>query len=256
LHSNDPSKKHQKSEFNFLLNSIFTHVVETIDLNLSQIFSPSDPNQFLLRYKITINFLNKFEQLCTQDLQMPSFEIIKQSKSYKYFLKKFPINIYFKIRFQEIVTKFEHVFLTVNTGEQHNKSEDELHGFHLKQSQTLYELLCYCWSNDCYLSCLLSYFWKLNLQLISRYESFYRQTLNDLFPQSTAANAETQQQPVDILNLNVDLKLFSFLIADIKKLCEKLPNFFDAYVAAQMRLCGVKEIGSLKGKLPMGHTHP
>jgi hypothetical protein len=151
-------------------------------------------------------------------------------------MKKFPVNIYFQIRFQEIVTKLEQVLVVLSM--QNNENRDDGQDFYLKTTQTLYELLCYCWNADCCLSCLLSFFWKLNLQLISRYERFYKQTLNDLFP------ATTNEQ--DML-ASVDMKFFIHLTSDVKKLCEKLPNFFDAYVASMMRSCGVKEISPIKG---------
>jgi hypothetical protein len=151
-------------------------------------------------------------------------------------LKKFPVHIYFQIRFQEIVTKLEHALVTSPT--QSTDNLDDGLDFYLKTTQTLYDLLCYCWNSDCCLNCLLSHFWKLNLQLLSRYELFYKQLVNDMFP-------ATSEQ--DMLGLNLDLTFFAHLISDIKQLCKKLPNFFDAYVASLMRSCGVKEIGLIKG---------
>ena len=46
--------------------------------------------------------------------------------------------------------------------------------------------------------------------------------------------------------MNDDLKLLVYLMADIKKLCDRLPNFFDGNVAPLMRAPGVKEIGFVK----------
>lgn len=241
LNSSDPT-----SEFNFLLNSIWSHVVESIDLNLNQIFSPVDPISFHKTYLKTIKFLQDFEVKCFNQLNFPS-QRLRSSKSYKYFLKKWPVNIYFQIRFQEIAFKFEQNLLLNQSPE--TTSENDY--FYLKVTNCLYESLNYCWSGNCFLNCLTSSFWKLNLQLLSRYENYYRLAVIEQQNASVTATSETvnsehQQQQVPVMNDASDLKLLVYLIADIKKLCDRLPNFFDGNVAPLMRASGVKEIGFVK----------
>jgi hypothetical protein len=240
LNSSDPT-----SEFNFLLNSIWSHVVESIDLNLNQIFSPVDPISFHKTYLKTIKFLQDFELKCFNQLNFPS-QRLRSSKSYKYFLKKWPVNIYFQIRFQEIAFKFEQNLLL----NQPPGTTTENDYFYLKVTNCLYDSLNYCWSENCFLNCLTSNFWKLNLQMLSRYENYNRLAVIEQQTASVTATSETvnneHQQQVPIMNDASDLKLLVYLMADIKKLCDRLPNFFDGNVAPLMRASGVKEIGFVK----------
>ena len=247
LNSSDPT-----SEFNFLLNSIWSHVVESIDLNLNQIFSPVDPICFHRTYLKTIKFLQDFELKCFNQINLPSHRL-RSSKSYKYFLKKWPVHIYFQIRFQEIASKFEQNLIN----HQQSPGTSETDFFHLRVTNCLYESLNYCWNENCFLNCLTSNFWKLNLQLLSRYENFYRlAVIEQQSVNSTATEAVhsieqpslivPQHQPPQVNDLS-DLKLLVYLMADIKKLCDRLPNFFDGNVAPLMRASGVKEIGFVKG---------
>ncbi len=249
LNSND-STTTPTSEFNFLLNSIWSYVVECIDLNLNQIFSPVDPIFFHKRYSSTIKFLQELEIKCLNQLNLP-VQRIRSSKSYKYFVKKWPISIYFQIRFQEIVFKFEQ-----NLYFQQLPTIDDF--FHLKVTNSLYESLNYCWNETCFLNSLTSNFWKLNLQLLARYDSFYKTAvfelinttsteLNDQSPSIQLSQPQVtlqQQQPSN----EADLKLLMYLMVDVKKLCDRLPNFFDGNVAPLMRASGVKEIAFVKGR--------
>ncbi len=92
------------NEFDFIINSIWSNVVASIDFNLNVIFSASDPDLFHQRYLEAFEFLNKFELKCFQfDKEIKNR--LKTSNSYKYFVKKWPIQVYFQIRFQEIVLK-------------------------------------------------------------------------------------------------------------------------------------------------------
>ena len=178
---------------------------------------------------------------------------LRSSKSYKYLLKKWPVHIYFQIRFQEIASKFEQNLIN----HQQSPGTSETDFFHLRVTNCLYESLNYCWNENCFLNCLTSNFWKLNLQLLSRYENFYRlAVIEQQSVNSTATEAVhsveqpslivPQHQPPQVNDLS-DLKLLVYLMADIKKLCDRLPNFFDGNVAPLRRASVVKEIGFVKG---------
>jgi hypothetical protein len=85
---------------------------------------------------------------------------------------------------------------------------------------------------------------------LSRYENYNRLAVIEQQTASVTATSETvnneHQQQVPIMNDASDLKLLVYLMADIKKLCDRLPTFFDGNVAPLMRASGVKEIGFVK----------
>lgn len=102
--SNTQQIEQTSNEFDFIINSIWSNVVASIDFNLNLIFSASDPDLFHQRYLESFEFLNKFELKCFQ-FDKDIKNRLKESNSYKYFVKKWPIQVYFQIRFQEIVLK-------------------------------------------------------------------------------------------------------------------------------------------------------
>jgi hypothetical protein len=233
-------------------------VVACLDLNLNQIFSPADADLFHANFTISFEFLTKFEQKCSvydKDIKKK----LLASQTYKFFVKKWPIQVYFQIRFQEIVSKFEEDLISYrklsaeNLHENANDNDDDgelddrnQNVFYLNVTETLVKQMEVCWTESkCFLKCLLSQFWKLNLQLISRYCLFFiqlfQQKLNDAAAiaaatsqtttsasQSDGTVASLEQRAGDVTSsiqsLNQkssadDLSLCVILINDADKLC-------------------------------------
>lgn len=157
---------------------------------------------------------------------------MKKSNSYKYFVKKWPIQVYFQIRFQEIVLKLEEDLLNFSDLTEPNDDDLDQNNFNLKISQTLVEQIEYCWlESKCFLKSLLSNFWKLNLQLISRYSYYFmqifQQKISSLDVEHSELDNNTNKQEQDSVNqydnetetqrIN-DIKLAVLLLFDAHKL--------------------------------------
>ena len=153
---------------------------------------------------------------------------IKKSNSYKYFVKKWPIQVYFQIRFQEIVLKLEEDLLNFNELTEPNDDDLDKNNFYLKMSQTLIQQIEYNWlESKCFLKSLLSNFWKLHLQLVSRYSYYFIQ----LFQQKIALLDVEQSQLIkeeqetinkseneSEINKSNDIKFSVLLLFDAHKL--------------------------------------
>lgn len=181
-HANEIETSSTTNEFDFVLNSIWSHIVACLDLNLNVIFSPADPDLFHANFTLAFDFLAKFEAKCSpydKDLKRK----LLNAPTYKYFVKKWPVQVYYQIRFQEIVSRFEDDLIDYGKmsemsrrEEEHEDDEDEQNqiGFYLNVTESLVKQMELCWiESKCFLKCLLSQFWKLNLQLISRYCMFF-----------------------------------------------------------------------------------
>jgi hypothetical protein len=190
---------------------------------------------FHQRYLESFDFLSKFETKCSQ-FDKDIKNRLKKSNPYKYFIKKWPIQVYFQIRFQEIVFKLEedlinyHLFVVYDSNEDYDFDQNS---FSLNISDTLVKQMEYCWlETKCYLKSLLSNFWKLNLQLVSRFSFYFIQMFQTKLGQldmesqliketdnSSGINSEDQinnenkqQQIID------DFKIAVFLLFDAYKL--------------------------------------
>ena len=111
--------------------------------------------------------------------------------------------------FQDIAAKFEEDLLTHAEQRQHNDadntsleaetSDQSQSVFNLVASETLMRQMEYCWREDtCLLRPLLSHFWKLNLQLVSRYVSFFAQLFQGKLAQLSHEQIESEASRVEL----------------------------------------------------------
>ena len=257
------------------MNSVWSTLILFLDLHLSKIFSPADPDLFHQRYISMLEFINSFGVKCAK-FNDKDFKIrLEQSHSFKYFLKKWSVQVYFQIRFQEIVSKieerlvdFKQTALTLNDtlDLDENESNDKNQNFFTLQiSKLIVEQMEYCWDESiCFLKPLLSQFWKLNLQIISRYCSFFIQKFQDKIENleksvqsdlqmqeieetqiSASSVATTTPEPADSM---ADLTFAVLILIDVNKLSTlRLPNFFDGIISPIMRSANaIKDISILK----------
>lgn len=204
------------SDFSFMVNSVWSEVCNCIIVRTTSVFSAGNPDQFHRQYYSTIDFVNSFiekSRIKRSDLQ-------KQS-NYRQLMSKFNIEVYFHIRFQQIATKFESS-LKDNAFEIHSQTNVKFNFF---VTETLFECLSSCWSSETvYISALFASFWKLTLQLLSRY-SFWLQNLKDSNFKWSAI--ESNQQ----LNRSSDkLVLLALLINDCENLINESKSFFEARI--------------------------
>lgn len=225
------------TEFEFILNSIFATIVNSLDLNLHSIFSPADPDQFHSYFNSAFAFLAEFETKCAQydrDIKRK----LAASQAYKYFVKKWPVHVYYQIRYQEIVVRFEEDLLLAGSNKQAELDDDER--FLLRSTESLVKSMEYSWlDSKCFLKCLLSHFWKLNLQLVSRYCYYYLKMFEN--KKTAAAEEETSgstapANPQEAHKAFIrdqgqskeheDLNLCVMLINDVDRLVNQKVRFF------------------------------
>lgn len=192
-------------KYRFLVNSFWCEVENRIEINLSSIFAPGNPQTFFKRYNESMEFIKKFEQYC---LAENTVKLFRETIEYKSFKRRWNLPVYFQIRFQEIAGSYE--------GSLHNdpfiESSD---GFILKQTYKCWLALQDCWSDGIYIKALGHKFWKLSLQLISRYASWA----------SSYCSQKASLRKAETLNVNKKLINNSINIyVDIHNLVERLPS--------------------------------
>ncbi|CAF0878878.1 unnamed protein product [Brachionus calyciflorus] len=203
------------------LNGVYEKILEFIDLN-AEFFS------------ITNQINGKTNEEKTNDESLKTlnngFDLLINSicsQSYKFFVKKWPIQVYFQIRFQEIVSKFE-LDLIDYTKEVLEDGENIL----LNVSDCLIKSIEFIWSEQkCFLKCLIPNFWRLNLQLINRYNNFFTSLIK---PKIDSLGPTVDQENLNTLSNDLN---FNFnLLNDIYELYNfKLPNIFDGLIAPIFR---------------------
>lgn len=208
--------------FNFLVNSFWPEVEEKIELRLKQIFAPGNPDLFYKRYTESLEFVTKLQAKCKNDDNLAQ---LKSHPLFIQFLKKWNLPVYFQIRFQEIAGSVEQILchpvspgsIKINVTNLYPTDTDK---FSLYVSETTWECLMKTWSDGIFLPQLLHQFWKLNLQIFSRYRTWITDALKQSWNTGTRSAA---------INSNIiepeppnRLEFLVCLYTDLEKIIKKL----------------------------------
>ena len=203
------------SDFSFIINSVWSEVCNCIVIRTTSVFSAGNPDQFHRQYYSTIEFINSFVE--KSGIKRSDLE---QKSNYKELMNKFNIEVYFHIRFQQIATKFES-FIRENT---FDVNTDPKSKFNFLVTIKLFECLSTCWSPETvYISDLFGSFWKLTLQLLSRYW-FWLRNLNDSdFKSTNESNQQHNRSPNKLF-------LLGLLINDCENVINESISFFESKI--------------------------
>jgi len=149
--------------YDFLINAVWPEIVSNIEARTPSIFAPGNPTIFHNRYSVTVDFLNQFEHMCGSQA---SVQRLRDHSSYSTFMSHWSLPVYFQIRFQEIAGSLESALMTP-----FNKTSTDSE-FSLLASESLWSCIKQCWLKDIILPPLTHRFWKLTIQLLSRYSSW------------------------------------------------------------------------------------
>lgn len=163
------SRQVDEQNYDFLLHSFWPEVEHRLEVNMSSIFAPGNPNFFYQKYQSTMEFLAKFETLTSQP------EAFRNHKQYQTFLARWNLPVYFQIRFQEIGGAVES-----ELSKGFNASSiKEGAVVKLVPVATALENIQRCWADGVYLDPLLARFLKLTLQIYGRLASWLNSLIRD-----------------------------------------------------------------------------
>uniref|UniRef100_A0AAX7TPB8 Conserved oligomeric Golgi complex subunit 2 n=1 Tax=Astatotilapia calliptera TaxID=8154 RepID=A0AAX7TPB8_ASTCA len=224
--------------YDFLVNSVWPEMVKGIEERLAYIFNPGNPDIFYERYSVTMEFVQRFERQCSSQASVKRLRI---HPSYTSFQNKWNLPVYFQLRYKEIAGRLE------------NAISDGLvaapagSAYHLQVSEVVWSCLVRCWSDNVYLSPLAHRFWKLTLQLYSRYAKFL-----DESPPSEVTKEPTRPLPSSASSTSsrtsleeggsesgspasLSTKQLVYIAADIQKLQEQvLTNKLITFLSASL----------------------
>ncbi|XP_064789477.1 conserved oligomeric Golgi complex subunit 2-like isoform X1 [Oncorhynchus masou masou] len=170
--------------YDFLVNSVWPEIIKGIEERIASLFNAGNPDTFYDRYTISIDFVRKFERQCGSQA---SVRRLRAHASYQSFHNKWNLPIYFQLRYKEIAACLENAIADGLEAAPAGSS------YHLLVSQVLWNSLVRCWAEKVYLPTLVHRFWKLTLQLISRYSKFLTEML------TKSPSTEVSKDPVRLL---------------------------------------------------------
>ncbi|MBN3309314.1 COG2 protein, partial [Amia calva] len=155
--------------YDFLVNSVWPEMIKALEEKLSSLFNPGNPDTFYEKYTVSMDFVRKYERQCGSQA---SVRRLRAHPSYQSFQNKWNLPVYFQLRFKEIAGDLE----TAAAGGLLEAPAGS--SYCLMVSHVLWNSLLKCWAEKIYLPLLAHRFWKLTLQLLSRYSIFVSEVLS------------------------------------------------------------------------------
>ncbi|CAH8486454.1 unnamed protein product [Schistosoma turkestanicum] len=176
-----PESSEPLSDFDCLVGGFWPETIDLICNNLPEIFSPGHPDRFYSLYTVSMNFIEAVETKTWSTKQLVN---LRNHPSYSMFINKWSLPVYFQIRFQEIAANVEN---TMKKGL--IKIEESRNSCLIEVTEVVICQLNRCWEKGIYVDKLMHRFWKLTLQILSRFSSFIDEQIKSA--QENKANTST-----------------------------------------------------------------
>ncbi|KAM3931166.1 conserved oligomeric Golgi complex subunit 2 [Leptodactylus fuscus] len=244
--------------YDFLVNSVWPEIARGLEERLPSLFNPGNPDIFHQKYSLSMDFLRKFERQCGSQA---SVKRLRGHPTYHSFNNRWNLPVYFQIRFKDLAGSLESALLS-RLDDASAESE-----FCLRATSVLWSCLTACWSDQIYLPLLAHRFWKLTLQLLSRYCVFIKELSScatsegniterkSLIPthgkeEPSAFNSEDQQtgSTPDTQTSVLTTHQMIFIVADVDKIMERLPDLIDV-IKVKLHLIGFNNMDIINGAL-------
>ncbi|TDL25958.1 COG complex component [Rickenella mellea] len=177
--------------FEILANVIWAEVGRAIldDLG-SVVFAAGQPDEFRKNYETTQAFIRSLEYLAPS---LHSIRCMRSHPVYESFHRRWQLPVYFQLRWKDIIGELEDDLeqTTLDTANISSQSRNSnIDGFATRQAKSVYNAIAACWSADIYIPDLSHRFWKLTLQVLSRYRVWLDASLVSLDLSSSNAGPE------------------------------------------------------------------
>ncbi|WVW86287.1 hypothetical protein I302_108329 [Kwoniella bestiolae CBS 10118] len=190
-------------KFDFFSNIVWPEIAGALIDNLgSTIFAAGRPDELHKHYTTTHKFITLLESFAPSTRNVIS---MRTSPSYESFERRWQLPVYFQLRWKEIVGTLENSLASAS-------NDKAVSGdWELSASASIWKALETTWSDDVFIEELAPRFWRLSLQIISRFGTYLKSTL-DTF---TIKEEDTTQE-------DAALKFTAAAIVDLDQLKAKV----------------------------------
>ncbi|THH26420.1 hypothetical protein EUX98_g7769 [Antrodiella citrinella] len=173
---NDKSGEKEKGErFEIMANVVWAEIGRAIMDELGNVvFAAGKPDDFRKHHETTQAFIRSLEFFAPS---VPAIEAMRAHSVYTAFDRRWQLSVYFQLRWKEIVTKLEEALVVTRIERNATKANAP---FVTTQGAAVWDAIASCWSAQVYIPELSHRFWKLNLQLLSRYKTWLDASLPPL----------------------------------------------------------------------------
>ncbi|OXG85296.1 hypothetical protein C349_02323 [Cryptococcus neoformans var. grubii Br795] len=203
------ASKEVSENFDFFARVFWPEIGDTIVERLGNvIFAAGRPNDLHKYYTTSHKFLDLLESIAPS---ARSVLTMRSSPSYTAFERRWQLPVYFQLRWKEIVSSLEPSL--VGQPSYTSTSDQKESEWVLVQSGAVWKALESCWKEDVYISELAPRFWRLSLQISSRYNTYLKSTVD-----SYVITEEDNSQE------DAALRFASAAVVDLEKLAAKVKD--------------------------------
>ncbi|KAF5386227.1 hypothetical protein D9615_002234 [Tricholomella constricta] len=165
--------------FEILANVIWEEFGRAIMDELGGIvFASGRPNDFKKHRELSQAFIRSLEYLAPST---QSVEAMRAHPVYTVFEQRWQLPVYFQIRWKEIIATLEESLAVVRIDPSFTKDRNS---FATSQAKAVWVAITACWSAEIFIPDLCHKFWRLTLQILSRYKTWLDQILSK--PEATS----------------------------------------------------------------------
>ncbi|KAF9450434.1 COG complex component [Macrolepiota fuliginosa MF-IS2] len=195
------------------------------------VFSAGRPSDLRKNYDTTQNFL-RYLELFAPSAQ--AVQIMRGHELYREFERRWQLPVYFQLRWKEIVVDVEEAFNELRI--EPTIVKDKL-TFSLSQTAALWHAITTCWSSEVLIPELSHRFWRLTLQLLSRYAAWLNPVYTAIGESSSASRSASVNTPTETSSaetIAIDdalLRQYAAMIADVTLLESKIANLWQQEIS-------------------------
>ncbi|KAF8844393.1 COG complex component [Paxillus ammoniavirescens] len=222
---------HTSEGFDLMANVIWPEVGQAIMDELgSVVFAAGKPDEFLKRHATTQAFIRALEFIA------PSTESVQAMRSHPVFTmfnRRWQLPIYFQLRWKDIVGKLEDCLCSAALAPDSIIFTSVRSAFLTPQAESIWVAVGSCWSAEVFIPELAYRFWKLTLQLLSRYKTWVEACLPQIeLPakatspadksRSSTPQAVSEPPPENSAADDILLKQYAIVLVDIKAMTSQV----------------------------------
>ncbi|KNZ72797.1 Conserved oligomeric Golgi complex subunit 2 [Termitomyces sp. J132] len=177
LGSPSPSTEYMSHEFEIMANVIWEEIGRTmIDELGGIIFASGRPNEFRKHYELSQAFIRSLEYLAPS---VHSIRTMRAHPIYIAFEQRWQLPVYFQMRWKEIVGSLEESLSVARIEPMTSQGcLIDTMAFATSQANAVWVAITACWSAEVFIADLCHKFWRLTLQILSRYKTWLDQNIS------------------------------------------------------------------------------
>ncbi|KAI9446785.1 COG complex component [Lactarius indigo] len=135
----------------------------------STLFAAGRPDEFRKNYETTQAFIRSLQYLAPS---VRATRVMLMHPTFLSFERRWQLPVYFQLRWKDIVTRLEDVLSVSKLEPESNLKKAEIAPFVMSSTAAVWSAMATCWDRNVFVPQLAHRFWKLMLQILSRYRTW------------------------------------------------------------------------------------